>query len=281
MTRSKRGVARNVVNLTALALVLGALAYSLVFRLGGGHWERVETPSMGTTAPVGTLLWVEPADTDDLAVGDVVSFHKPGSTEGTVYSHRIAEVHDDGTFGTAGDLSGPDAWVVQPTDVVGRVVHIWPGAGWLVLAAPVLVLGGLVTGTLVLLVRRTARLPLALIGASVTLAAVLVVYEPLAGAELLGVDQGDGQATASYVSTGLLPIRVTAPGGSTTDITPGEAGSVTMHATGGTLKVDVHSHVPTWFWVLLVSVCFSPAVGSAVVGRREQGGRPLVAAPAT
>ena len=215
---------RLVLNGAALVVVLGALAYCTLFRLGGGHWERVETPSMGTTAPVGTLLWVTPVDADDLAVGDVVSFHKPGTTDGPVYSHRIAELHDDGTFGTAGDLSGPDIWTVQPTDVVGRVTHIWPGVGWLVAAAPVLVLGGVVTAGLILLVRRPAKLPLGLLGAALTLSAVLVVYEPLAGAQLLGVEQSGDRATATYVSTGLLPIRVTAPDGSSTDLGPGEAG---------------------------------------------------------
>jgi hypothetical protein len=162
---------RLVLNGAGLFLVLASLAYCVVFRLGGGHWERVETPSMGTTAPVGTLLWVEHAEADDLHVGDVVSFHKPGGIDGTVYSHRITELHEDGTFSTAGDLSGPDAWTVQPTDVVGRVVHIWKGVGWLVQAVPVLLIGALVTGGLVLLVRRTGKVPVAIVGASLTLSA--------------------------------------------------------------------------------------------------------------
>jgi hypothetical protein len=273
---------RFVVHGAGLLVVLGALAYCLVFRLGGGHWERVETPSMGTTAPVGTLLWVEPAGAADLHVGDVVSFHKPGGTDGTVYSHRITELHEDGTFTTAGDLSGPDTWTVQPTDVVGRVVHIWKGVGWLVQAVPVLLIGGLVTAGLVLLVRRTGKVPVAIVGASLTLAAVLVVYQPLAGAELLGVDQNDGRATASYVNTGILPIRVTSPDHTSADIGPGESGSVTMHATGGTMKVDVHPHVPLWFWIALLALCFAPAAASAAVGRErsEAGSDRLAPAPA-
>jgi len=259
-----------LLNAAALVLVLVALAYCAVFRLSGGHWERVETPSMGTTAPVGTLLWVEPAGADDLRVGDVVTFHKPGGTDGTVYSHRIIQLHEDGTFNTAGDLSGPDAWTVQPTDVVGRVVHIWKGVGWLVQAVPVLLIGGLVTAGLALLVRRPARVPLAIVGASLTLAAVLVVYQPLSGAELLGVDQGDGRATASYVNTGLLPIRITSPDHSSTDIAAGESGSVTMHSSGGTMKVHVRSHVPLWFWLALLALCFAPAAASSAVGRERQ-----------
>jgi hypothetical protein len=272
---------RVVLHGAGLLLVLAALAYCVVFRLGGGHWERVETPSMGTTAPVGTLLWVEPAEADDLHVGDVVSFRKPGGVDGTVYSHRITELHDDGTFSTAGDLSGPDVWTVQPTDVVGRVVHIWKGVGWLVQALPVLLIGGLVTGGLVLLVRRTGKVPTAIVGAALTLAAVLVVYQPLAGAELLGVDQNDGQATASYVNTGFLPIRVTSPDRTWTEIGPGQSGSVTMHASGGTMKVDVESHVPLWFWVALLALCFAPAGVSAAVGRERSNAGPQRLAPAS
>ena len=264
---------RRVLHGAALVAVLGALAYCTLFRMGGGHWERVETPSMGTTAPVGTLLWVEPVEPGDLEVGDVVSFHKPGAPGGPVYSHRVAEVHADGTFATAGDLSGTDPWVVQPGDVVGRVVHRWPGVGWLVLATPLLVVGAVLTGGLALLVRRTARLPLGLVGASLTIATVLVVHQPLAGAELLGVDQGDDRTTATYVSTGLLPIRIGAPGDSSTTLGPGQAGQVTLGATSGRLEVELHSQVPTWFWLLLLGGCFTPAVGTAAVGRQEVGPR--------
>ena len=264
-----RPAVRRVLHGAALVVVLGALAYCALFRIGGGHWERVETPSMGTTAPVGTLLWVEPVDPGDLEVGDIVSFRKPGVPGGPVYSHRVAELHSEGTFSTAGDLSGSDPWVVQPGDVVGRVVHRWPGVGWLVLAAPLLVVGGALTGGLALLVRRTARLPLALVGASITIAAVLVVHQPLAGAELLGVDQGDDQTTATYVSTGLLPIQITSPGDASTTLGPGQAGQVSLHATSGRLEVELHSQVPVWFWLLLLAGCFTPAVGTAAVGRQE------------
>lgn len=282
MTRTTRGSLRLVLNAAALVVVFAALACCAVFRLGGGHWERVETPSMGTTAPVGTLLWVEPVDPADLQVGDIVSFRKPGVTDGPVFSHRIAEVHDDGTFGTAGDLSGADAWVVAPADVVGRVVHVWKGVGWLVLSAPILLLGGLLVAGLVAVVRRTAKLPVAVVGASLVIAAVLVVHQPLTGAQLLGVEQGDGAATATYVSTGLLPIDLSTSSGDSVTLSPGEDGQVTARATEDRrVEVDLQSHVPLWFWTLLIALCFSPALGSAVVGRRRDlPGRRRELAPA-
>lgn len=260
------------VQVAALVAVFGALAYCLVFRLGGGHWERVETPSMGTTAPVGTLLWIEPVGDDGVEVGEVVSFRKPGVEDGAVYSHRVTEVHEDGTFSTAGDLSGPDVWVVAPDDVVGRVVRTWPGVGWLVAAAPILLLGGLVTTGVVVVVRRSARVPLAVLGASFTVAAVLVVQQPLSNAEWLGVEQGEGTATSRYVSTGLLPIDVTAPGAEVR-LSSGEAGAVTVELPeSGRVEVDVRAHVPVWFWVALMLLCFSPGLGSVLVGARTVAG---------
>lgn len=257
----------------ALVLVLAALAWSTAFRLGGGHWERVETPSMGTAAPVGTLLWVAPVD-GRVETGEVVTFHKPGTGDGPVYSHRVTDVREDGSFTTAGDLSGPDAWVVQPGDVVGRVTHAVRGLGWLVLAAPVLVVGGLVTSGLALAVRRSARLPVGLLGASVTLAVVLVVHQPLTGAVLLGVEPEAGTAAATYVSTGLLPVEVSAPGGGSVVLDPGEAGTVQARAPepGERAEVEVRAHLPWWFWLLVVGGCFVPSVGSVVVGGRAVDG---------
>ncbi len=125
--------------------------------------------------------------------------------------------------------------------MVGRVVKVWPGVGWLVAAAPILLLGGLVTAGLVLVVRRTARVPLAVLGASISVAAVLVIQQPLSNAEWLGVEQGDGTATSTYVSTGLLPIDITAQG-STVRLSSGEAGAVKVETPeSGRVEVDVRA----------------------------------------
>ena len=45
-----------------LAVLVAGVVVAGAWRLGGGRWERVETASMGTVAPVNTLLWVEPVD---------------------------------------------------------------------------------------------------------------------------------------------------------------------------------------------------------------------------
>jgi hypothetical protein len=53
-----------------------------------------------------------------------------------------------------------------------------------------------------------------------------------------------------------------------------------MHASGGTMKVDVQSHVPLWFWVALLALCFAPAGVSAAVGRERSDAGPHRLAPA-
>jgi len=262
-----------VLELAALGVVLAALASCALFRVTGGHWERVESPSMGTAAPVGTLLWVRPVTVEELRVGDVVTFHRPDVVDGPVYSHRVRGVLGDGTFETRGDLSGDDLWRVDGDDLVGRVVWTWPGVGRLVEAAPVLLAGGLLTAIVVALVRRSGKLPLAVVGAAFTLAAAMVVHQPLTAVEQLGpaapVSEG-ATPTVRLVSTGLLPVRLASGVGEAVELGPGQAGVVAPVAEAGRLHLDLRPAVPTWVWVLIVVTCLAPALVSTWVGRRRE-----------
>jgi hypothetical protein len=67
------------VSWAACLVVASFLVVCVVWRAEGGRWERVESPSMGTVAPVGTLLWVKPADFAALRPGDFISFRPPGT----------------------------------------------------------------------------------------------------------------------------------------------------------------------------------------------------------
>ncbi|MXG90671.1 S26 family signal peptidase [Nocardioides flavescens] len=255
-----------VLELAALAVVLAALASCVLFRVTGGHWERVESPSMGTAAPVGTLLWVRPATVEELRVGDVVTFHRPGVVDGPVYSHRVRALLEDGTFETRGDLSGDDKWRVDEQDLVGRVVWAWPGAGRLVEATPVLLAGGLLTAIVVALVRRSGKLPLAVVGAALTLTAAMVVHQPLTAVEQLGPAapaSAGAVPSVRLVSTGLLPVRLASAVGGDVELGPGQAGVVAPVVEAGRLQLDLRPAVPPWVWVLIVVACLAPAVVSA------------------
>ncbi|TNM39489.1 S26 family signal peptidase [Nocardioides albidus] len=268
MSPSRRRVL-TVLQWSLLGLLVAGVVAGGAWRMGGGRWERVETASMGTVAPVNSLLWVEPVSPSALRVGDFVTFHPPGQAE-LSYSHRIAAIHRDGTFETQGEISSRDPWRVGGDDLVGRVVMTWYGVGWLVVAAPVLLGGGLLLGLVVWSVReRSWRLPVGIVGAALVLSVAIVVHRPLIRAQELGFAEVPGGARATYVSTGLAPVRLQAHRGPHVDLRDGEVGSVliTHRDDAGRYGISMHPRIPLWWWVVLVSCCFLPALGS--LARRD------------
>ncbi|MBO9521276.1 MAG: hypothetical protein J7518_07040 [Nocardioidaceae bacterium] len=231
------------------------------WRLSGGRWVRVETASMGTQAPVGTLLWVKPVAFDSLRPGDLVTFRAHGAR----YTHLVKTVHADGTLTTQGRISAPDPWRVGRGDVIGKVVLVWPGAGWVVLAAPVLLGGWLLVW---LLVRRLRdpdwRMPAAVVGSAAVLALALVAYRPLTRADQLSFVSEHGAARATYVSTGLVPLRLSATGADPVRLRDGEVGSVLARERDGRYAVAVRPDIPFGWWAGLVAVCFLPVIGRLV-----------------
>ena len=240
-----------------LAGVIGLAVFAGAWRVGGGHWEDVRTPSMGTVAPVGSLVWTLPVDAKTLRVGDFISFHPPGEP-GVTYSHRVWRINPDGTFQTKGVIPGPDPWRITAHDIVGKVQMTWWGAGWLVRLAPFLLVAALLIAGVRGLFRPDYRLPVTLVLSALALDIALVGYRPLINAEVLGSTTSHHAATASFVSTGLLPIKVVGIGGSEARIREGQVG--TVHT--GTISADRRFHVkfkpaiPWWFWAVLVGGCF-------------------------
>jgi hypothetical protein len=265
---------RRVAAWAGVAVLLAFTAALVGWRISGGTWVRVETPSMGTRAPVGTLLWVKPVSFESLRPGDLITFTPPRA-HGVTYSHEVKKVYPDGTLSTQGRITAPDPWRIGPQNVVGKTVMRWPGAGWLVLAAPVLVLGGVLVAFVVGRIRnRDARMPAAVIGASLVIVTALVVYRPLTGAERISFVPDRSGARATYVSTGLLPVRLAARGAKPVVLGDGEVGSVLAeHATGVSagrqFTVSIRPAVPFGWWLGLIGCCFVPGVASAVARRRN------------
>lgn len=250
-----------------IVIMLGFIVFCGVWRAQGGRWERVETPSMGTVAPVGTLLWVKPVAFADLKVGDFITFRPPGKS-GT-FSHRVYSRNADGTISTKGVIPAPDPWRLTSSDIVGEVRMRWWGVGWIVAAAPILVIGLVLTVAVRSAVSRDWKLPVTVLLGSMAVTVAIVVYRPFINAEQLAfAPDSNGGARATYVGTGLLPIRLTAHDGPSVVMGDGEVGTVQVEKADAQsrLQVGLEPAIPWWWWALLVLSCFGPALFSLVVG---------------
>jgi hypothetical protein len=241
--------------------VLGVLGLLGVWLLHGGRLYVVETSSMGTRAPVGSLVAVSPSSISQVRVGDVVTVRPTGRD--AVWTHEVRAVEADGTISTRGQLSGPDPWRIDDAQLVGRA-RVFPRLGWLVKAAPLLIVGALITAVAVRRARRQLRLPLAIIGATAALALALQ------GADQLQLTaQGEG-AIGSWVNTGLLPLRLTPLSGAPPQvIASGEMAHFrfTHAAPGGRYGVRLSPQVPWQMWFLMLGGCLLPAI--VQTGRRR------------
>ena len=202
---------------------------------------------------------------DHLRTGDFITFHPPGRNDIT-YSHRVYRINPDHTITTKGDIPAPDPWRLTSSDVVGKVHMRWWGWGRVVQAAPVLIIGALLVGAVLswlgLSGRGAWRLPAGVLLGSIVLTAAIVWYRPFTDAKQLAfAPVRGGGADATYVSTGLLPMRLQASHGPHVVLKAGEVGTVHVSQVDPDrrLRVNLHPDVPFWFWVMVVGVCFVPA----------------------
>jgi hypothetical protein len=278
-----------------LPAIVGALA---ALALGGwifvehGDVLVMQTPSMGTTAPAGSLVLTRPIGAVALRRGMIVAFHVP--TTGQVYMHRVAQLLPGGRFRTRGDLnSSDDGWELTRSSIIGVPLVIVPDLGWLVSGLP-WALAVLAAGTVVGLVlprflRPAMRsvtvggavaLPLSLIRPFVRVAVASAGRVPaVAHAAAARGSHHGGVTTASsshsgvnflarLVNGGVLPLRVSMPGTHTV-IEPGHAGIIAAHLRGHAVSaLQAHPILPTWAWVALVSLMISP-LGFGLLALRD------------
>lgn len=251
-----------------VAVFLGCTAFVGYWVVSGGRWFIVETPSMGTAAPVGTLLWVKPVPYHSVHAGDFIVFHPPGSSE--TFSHRVYAVNANGTLTTKGDLNGtPDPWRLHASNVVGQVSMLWRDMGWLVRAAPILIIGA--PALWVLVTRFTPlkyRLSLMTIGTALLITGSSYILKPLVRAVTISFVPVAHGVRVTYVSTGLLPLHLSTRGGKYVDLKDGTVGSllVTKVDRYGRYTVHLTPHLSIWFWVILVLIGFLPVFYTLIVG---------------
>lgn len=268
---------RVVVTVAAVLFVLLAVGAAMA---AGVRTFDVRTPSMGRTAPVGSLVVTVPPGQHRLAVGDVVTFVPPvaaggGTAARLPYTHRITAIAD-GAITTKGDANGAaDAWTITRGDVVGRVVTVLPGAGWVLRMLP-WVVGG--TGVVWLLSGflsgRASRTAARLVGVSAVLAVVVAVFRPFVALVVTGVEAG-ARPVAGVVSTGLLPIRAVGPAGASDRLVSGAVGQVPLPpGSDGAVAIAARLDLTPTGWVVLVVLCAVPLVVGVLLARpRHRGGR--------
>ncbi len=266
---------RRLVLPAAIALLLLCLAIG-GFWLSGGRWLTVRTPSMAESAPVGTLLVTEPLRDAPLHAGEFIVF-RPPTDRAQRYAHRIVSITADGSIHTKGDLnSAPDPWTLHRSDIAGRVVARFWGAGRLLRALPYLLIGSLAAVACTRYwVRPAARLPVDILLISAVISLTLYWQRPLVRAEILDTRTGDGSTSAALIGTGLLPIRAHAAGAGTIALRPGERGMVVAdHALSGSVRVNIGPHLSLLLWLVLVCCWLLPLVVLVVIGVRPRELKP-------
>jgi signal peptidase I len=267
--RASRSFRRRTVLMWTVTVLLALLvAATLLFQASGGRWFVVQTPSMGTTAPVGTLLLTTPVLLEDVQVGDVVSFH-PSTTPDETYTHRVIAVDAEGLT-TRGDINGAtDPWKTDQAHLIGEATTILPGFGWLAKGLP-LFLAGLVIVTILtrLIGSPTHRASMRMLGGSLAAALVVFVLKPFVALVVLEAVTRGSDVEASIVNTGLLPIRVAAEGGTHTTLAAGQVGSITapIGENGQFHQISTTLDLPLWGWIVFYGLCAVPLLYTLIVG---------------
>ena len=246
-------------------LVLATLA----FRFTGGQWMTVSTPSMGRTAPVGTLLLVRPDPHPQ--VGQFVVFHPPQEPRAT-YAHRLVAQSPAG-FRTRGDANGADdPWTLPADAVHGRVIaRLW-WLGWLLRTVPDLVAGALLTMVISALFPARHRLAVRLAIGSLTVALTIMLVRPFVRLVVLMNYAVDGRSTTTVVPTGLMPMTVHSLHGTSATLDPGQIGVLHSALAGsdGHFRISYLPHLTSWWWLVTALGWLLPLIIAMIAGNRQQ-----------
>ncbi|MBD8540618.1 S26 family signal peptidase [Frigoribacterium sp. CFBP 8751] len=258
-----------------VAAVIITVLLGLGWLLGsGGKILMVKTPSMGQAAPVGSLLVDRPVALSSVRAGDIVTYavaDRPGIT----YTHRVVGINADSSLTTKGDINGAiDPWPVTSDMLLGSPALIVPGAGWLVTALPVLLLGSLLiwflTGPFT---DKVTRSSLRLAGLALVFSYAAFLYKPFVNLDVLTNVASAGSVEATVVSTGLFPVQVSGPGGAAVTLSSGEVGTLHIHdlAQNGYYQVAANLHLPWTGWVIVAAICAVPLLIAYTIGRNPEG----------
>ena len=259
-------------------ICLIVLTSALVWRIQGGRWAVIETPSTGRAIPVGSLVLTRSPAITSLRVDDMITY-RTRARPVELYTHRVITIKPDHTVQVLGDINGAaDPYPVRSSDLVGIVVHHWRLLGWLIRAVPIVAVGVIV---LLLASRRWIpprwRSSVRVIGVCVGVAFTSLLLRPFVHPFLIAV-RTDGQGSwGSVVSGGLLPTRVTGADRDFVDLVTGQTGVVGVRVTavGGPVMINGSPHLTGWWLLGMIIICLSPLIWTTMVGLspRDQGSR--------
>jgi hypothetical protein len=264
---------------------------AVLFSLSGGRWFDIRTPSMGEAAPVGSLILTSPVQRlSELRAGDVIAYND-GDGEGRVVTHRVVAIGLTSVT-TRGDInSANDPNPVILGQIRGRQIAAVVGAGWLLRAVPFVATATVLLALLTVRVKDWLhRRAVWVVGESLALAVVVLVVHPLVGVQEVARSPRSGSLAMTFVSTGLLPVRVSADSGAHADLTAGQVGTVesTAARSDGRFWFVPALHLDWGGWTLLLLAASVPTLlllwwGRAYARKRavvtpESAARALLAA---
>ncbi|HEX7354780.1 MAG TPA: S26 family signal peptidase [Mycobacteriales bacterium] len=243
----------------ALCSLLVALFLALLLAVGwvsGWRAQDLTSASMGTAAPVGTLVISRPIAPSQIRVGDIVAFHPPGQPH-TTFVHRVVAIHHPGPaaqLSTHGDLSGSvDPWTLPATAVIGTAAVRIPAVGWLLRMLPWLTLGAGSVLALSVPFGNEGRRAAQIAGFSLITVVAVWHFHPLTGIETISSGPTRHGAQATVVATGILPVKVTAlhHAAGASLLQAGHIGTVRATAldSRGAMSLAVTPHLTGWWWL--------------------------------
>ena len=118
---------------TILIIIVILLCVPLVLpKMLGYQVCEVVTGSMEPELQVGSVVYIQKCDANQIKVGDIISFYV-GIDEENIISHRVVEIKENQTFVTKGDSNNyNDDSVVDATHMIGKVKFKINNISWLV-----------------------------------------------------------------------------------------------------------------------------------------------------
>ena len=246
---------RNLGIFLAALIVLVSIGAG-IFRLQGGQWFDVKTPSMGTSIPVGTLVLTKPTTVSDLNVGDVITF-LPEGHKNLYYTHRVSSKTNDYVTTKGDNNPYDDPWRTTNSNIVGKVFLELFAVGWIIRMLPWLVIGWIIVFFASAKLTPRNRTSWRIIGFSFVFSIVALFIQPFVGLQTIRATPQDDHVSVNVVSTGIMPIKVSAEGNTTNNLylNDGEKGIISGWELDHNGRIDLTAMVNlSLLGVLLVIV---------------------------